>query len=111
MTSQLVTDKVIETLVLLEEKTHVMEERMGQIKAKVNKFINNKNVDSPARERKWRGLWWAPRPTQVHSGEGDAGPGNTGLVMPASPAELRPLKQDESKHRTEDPHLERVELA
>ncbi len=52
-TSQLVADK---TLVLLEEKTFMMEERRGQIKAKVNELINNKNVDSSARENKARAV-------------------------------------------------------
>jgi hypothetical protein len=83
MTIQLVTDKVIETLVLLEEKTRMMEERMGQIEAKVNEFIKNKSVDNPARESRARALVGpkAHRRTQ-------------GLVMMASPTEPRPVEQD-----------------
>ncbi len=52
----MVTDKVIETLVLLGEKTRMMKERMRRIEAKVNKFINNKNVDNSAKENRARAL-------------------------------------------------------
>jgi hypothetical protein len=93
-TSQLVTDKVIEILVLLEEKTCMMEERMGQIEAKVNEFINNKNVDNSAKENRARAMA-GPKAHRCTLGRVMLALGVLGLVMPASPAEPRPFEQNE----------------
>jgi hypothetical protein len=89
MTIQLVTDKVIVTLVLLEEKTRMMEERMGQIEAKVNEFIKNKSVDNPARESRARALV-GPKAHRCTLGMVMLALGILGLVT-----EPRPVEQDE----------------
>jgi hypothetical protein len=93
-TSQLVTYKVIETLVLLEEKTHMMEERMRRIEAEVNEFINKKNVDNPAKENRLRALA-GPKAHRCTLGRSMLALRILGLVTPASPLRSRPLEQDE----------------
>ncbi len=92
--SQLEMDKVIETLVLLEEKTCMMEERMKQIKANVNEFCNNKNVDNSAKENRAR-VVAGPKAHRCTLGRVMLALGVLGLVMPASHVGPRPLKQDE----------------
>jgi hypothetical protein len=93
-TSQLVTDKMIKILVLLEEKTHMMGNRMEQIKAKVNELIDSKNGDSLTSVNGTRSAA-GPRTHRCSLGRVMLALGILGLVVPASPTELGSSGQGE----------------
>jgi hypothetical protein len=84
---------MIETLILLEEKTRMMEERMGRIEAKMNEFIDNKNVDSSTKKNRARAVA-CPKAHRCALGRVMLALGILGLVMPSSSSELTPPSHD-----------------
>jgi hypothetical protein len=77
-----------------EEKTRMMEEKMGQIEAQVNEFIKNKSGDDPARENRARAVVGL-KAHRCTLGRMMLALGKLWLALPSSPTEQRPLEQDE----------------
>jgi hypothetical protein len=84
LTGELVTDKVIMALVLLEERTCSMGERLQWIESKISRLNNIKDTSSPVGGRQ-RTARSEAQSSKVHNGKNNSGSGNI-RVGDTSPA-------------------------